>query len=82
MAVVRAVFNSYDSSKTGELMRQDYMRILRDCNQAGQLSNEGLGRFFTCCGGVNSTEHGSTTALRNLTAICTWKHLYSIASII
>lgn len=37
MAVVRAVFNSYDSSKTGELMRQDYMRILRDCNQAGQL---------------------------------------------
>ena len=35
MAVLRAVFNSYDSSKTGELMRQDYMRILRDRNQAG-----------------------------------------------
>lgn len=40
MAVVRAVFNSYDSSKTGELMRQDYMRILRDCNQVPRTAED------------------------------------------
>jgi len=40
MAVVRAVFNSYDSSKAGELTRQDYMRILRDRNQVPRTADE------------------------------------------
>ena len=55
---------------------------LQSGRSAFAASKEGLGRLVTCCGGVNSTEHGSTIASRNPTAICTWKHLYSIDSII
>eukprot|EP00930_Biecheleria_cincta_P024620 TRINITY_DN17608_c0_g1_i1.p1 TRINITY_DN17608_c0_g1~~TRINITY_DN17608_c0_g1_i1.p1 ORF type:complete len:456 (-),score=59.34 TRINITY_DN17608_c0_g1_i1:403-1770(-) len=51
LAVVRAVFNSYDFSCTGMLRREDYMRLLRDRGQTprNQEECENLSRQLAFC---------------------------------
>lgn len=51
LAVVRAVFNSYDFSSTGMLRREDYMRLLRDRGQTprNQEECENLSRQLAFC---------------------------------
>ena len=45
MPGVRHTLALKDSSKAGELTRQDYMRILRDRNQAGFQAIQALGSY-------------------------------------
>lgn len=51
LAVVRAVFNSYDFSCTGMLRREDYMRLLRDRGQTPRSPDEyeNLSRQLAFC---------------------------------
>lgn len=51
LAVVRAVFNSYDFSCTGVLRREDYMRLLRDRGQTPRSPDEyeNLSRQLAFC---------------------------------